>query len=143
MTYTAIILAIAKAAGVPGSLFLAICIHESKLLNVVTPHDNGSPSYGLCQIKESTARMMGFKGPINKLMDPYINAKFSALYLKKQLERYNWDLCMATAAYNAGSYNPSNIPGKPRNLKYVRGVTLHLDDEHKDLLICGPRKVEE
>lgn len=143
MTFSAIILAIAKAVGIPGSLFLAICTHESKLNNVITPHDNGSPSYGLCQIKEGTARMMGFKGPVENLMKPLINAKYAALYLKKQLDRYNWDFCMATAAYNAGSYNPSKIvPGKPKNFKYINEVVLHLDDEHRDLLICGPRKVE-
>lgn len=144
MTFSSIILYAAKSVGVSGSLLLAICTFESKLVNTISPHDNGSPSYGICQIKESTARMLGFNGQREDLMNPSINAKYAALYLKKQLERYDGDLCMATAAYNAGTYNPSKIvPGKPKNLKYVKGVTLHLDDQYKDMLICGPRKVEE
>lgn len=163
MTLTATILAAAKAAGVPGALFLAICTHESHLNNVTVPHDGGSPSYGVCQIKEDTARELGFtgivtgptvesdifdgalepKGTPEGLMIPSVNAKYAAKYLKKQLDRYEGDWCKATAAYNAGSYSPSSkIPGKPRNLRYVKSVVLYLDDEHKDFLICGPRKVE-
>lgn len=143
MNYSAIILAAAKSIGVPGSLLLAICTHESKLVNIIAPHDNGSPSYGLCQIKEETAKMLGFDGESRRLMNPIINAKYAALYLKMQLNRYDGDWCMATAAYNAGTYSPSTkVPGKPKNLQYVEKVILHLDDELKDFLICGPRKVE-
>lgn len=142
MNYSAIILGIAKSIGVPGSLLLAICTHESKLVNIIAPNDNGSPSYGLCQIKEDTAKMLGFNEKPKRLMDPKVNVKYAALYLKMQLSRYDGDWCMATAAYNAGTYNPSmKVPGKPRNLQYVKGVVLHLDDKHKDFLICGARKV--
>ena len=164
MTYTALILAIAKTVGVPGSLLLAICTHESNLTNVAVLHDNGSPSYGLCQIKEDTARSLGFSGsatgplvasdkiigsraPAGKgkgLMDPATNIKYAGLYLKMQLERYDGDWCKSVAAYNSGTYFPSKVAvGKPRNLKYVKQVVLHLDEEHKDYLVCGPRKVEE
>lgn len=143
MDYSAIILAIAKTVGVPGHLLLAICTHESNLINVLVPHDMGSPSYGLCQVKENTAKMLGFKDSAKELMNPETNVKYAAMYLKMQLERYDGDWCMATAAYNAGTYNPSEIPGKPRNLKYIKQVILHLDEKHKDFLICGPRKVEQ
>lgn len=163
MTYTAIILSAAKAAGVPGVLLLAICTHESSLTNIMVPHDGDSASYGLCQIKESTARSLGFKGsvsgplkfspvfpntmePVGKaegLMVPQTNAKYAAKYLKLQLQRYNGDFCMATAAYNAGTYSPSTKkPGKPRNYKYIEQVILHLDEQYKDFLMCGPREVE-
>lgn len=141
MTVTMIIVAAAKSVGVPGALLLAICTHESNLKNVMVPHDGGSPSYGICQIKEATANSLGFKGKARELMNPTVNAKFSAKYLKMQLERYDGDWCKATAAYNAGTYNPSSkVPGKPRNLKYINRVVLHLDNEHKDFLICGSKK---
>ena len=144
MTYSTIILAIAKTVGVPGALLLAICTHESHLQNVVAPQDHGSPSYGLCQIKQDTAKAMGYTGDGQGLMNPDTNVRYAAQYLKMQLERYDGDWCKATSAYNAGIYTESKVvPGKPRNLKYIKGVTLLLDDEHKDFLICGPRKVEE
>jgi soluble lytic murein transglycosylase-like protein len=142
--YSTIILAAAKVIGIPGSLLLAICTHESGLRNVEAPHDHGSPSYGLCQVKLDTAKILGFTGEGSGLMDPETNAKYAAMYLKYQLDRYQGDWCSATAAFNAGSYLPSTkSPGKPKNFKYVKKVTLLLDKEHKDFLVCGPRKVEE
>jgi len=164
MTYATLILSIAKTVGVPGSLLLAICTHESHLTNVIAQHDHGSPSYGLCQIKEDTAKSLGFNGPATGptvpneqfedtskpdgkgigLMDPATNVKYAALYLKSKLEQYDGDWCKSVSAYNSGTYRESKKSvGKPMNLKYVQGVTLLLDDEHKDFLVCGPRKVEE
>jgi soluble lytic murein transglycosylase-like protein len=143
MVYSTLILSIAKSIGVPGALLLAICTHESGLTNVIAPHDHGSPSYGLCQVKEDTAKTLGYRGDGKGLMNPQTNVEYAAKYLKMQLDRYEGDWCRATAAYNAGSFNESTkSPGKPRNFKYIRRVVLHLDREHKDLLICGPRKVE-
>lgn len=160
MTLTALIVATAKTVGVPASLFLAICTHETNLNNIVMPHDGGSASYSVCQIKEDTARELGFRGvasgplkqskifpgalePLGKphgLMVPSIGLFYSAKYLKKKLEQYDGDWCKATAAYNAGTYNPSKKAlGKPRNFKYIKRVVLHLDDEHKDFLVCGAR----
>lgn len=144
LSYSAIILSAAKLIGVPGALLLAICTHESGLQNVIAPQDHGSPSYGLCQLKYDTARGVGYKGDANGLMNPETNARFAATYLKVQLDRYDGDWCHATASYNAGTYNESTIlPGNPKNLKYVKGVTLQLDAEHKDYLVCGPRKIEQ
>lgn len=139
--YAEIILKWARFWKVPGHLLLAICTHETGLKNIVHHNDGGSSSYGICQIKAETARSLNFSGKDSDLMDPNVNAGYAAKYLLKQLDRYDGDWCMATAAYNAGRYNPSVIPGKPRNLKYIKAVTLHLDDEHKDFLICGSRKV--
>lgn len=164
--YSTIILAAAKSIGVPGALLLAICSQETRLINVMVPNDNGAPSYGICMVQEGTARMMGYKGiatgplqpslrkgfkglmePLGKpmgLMDPTINARYAAKYLKEKLDDYEGDWCRSVAAYNAGTYNPSSkLPGKPRNYKYVKAVTLQLDEEHKDMLFCGSRKVEE
>lgn len=143
MTISTIILAAAKAVGVPGALLLAICTHESNLENVIVADDGGSPSIGVCQMKQATAESMGFVGTQTDLLKPKTNAKYAAKYLKKQLDRYDGDWCKATAAYNSGTYNPSKkAPGKPRNLKYIKSVVLKLDDKHKDYLICGERKAE-
>jgi len=138
MTYTAIILAAAKAAKVSGSLLLAICSYETNLTNVTVYHDGNSPSYGICQIKHETAQTLGFKGKAEDLTNPQINAEYAAKYLKYQIDRYDENLCKAVAAYNAGSFNESKkFPGKPRNLKYVRRVQKNLDDDLKDSLSCS------
>lgn len=139
--YSQLILSIAKSMGVPGALLLAICTHESNLNNTIVVYDNGSPSYGLCQIKLDTAKSLGFVGSAPELMKPRVNVKYSALYLKMQLERYDGDWCKATAAYNSGTYNPSNkVPGKPRNLKYINRILDLLDDNLKPKLKCGTKK---
>jgi soluble lytic murein transglycosylase-like protein len=71
-------------------------------------------------------------------MNPEENAKWAAIYLKKQLKRYNDDWCKATAAYNAGSFTESTIiPGKPRNLKYVNLVKMNVDYRLRHRLSCG------
>jgi soluble lytic murein transglycosylase-like protein len=117
----------AKSAKVSGAILIAICSHESGLKNIVSQYDGGSPSYGVCQMKYETASMLGYLGTPQGLMNPRTNAKYAALYLKRQYERYN-DWCRAIAAYNAGRYNESKIlPGHPRNLKYVKNVRRMLN----------------
>jgi soluble lytic murein transglycosylase-like protein len=138
MTYSTIILAAAKAAKVSGALLLAICTQESNLTNAYVLHDGGSPSIGVCQLKYETAKMVGFKGKPNQLMDVGTNAKFAAKYLAFQQERYGDDWHKLAAAYNAGSYIPSNkVIGCPRNLLYVKAVKDKLDDEFHVRMVCG------
>lgn len=141
MSYTMIVLAAAKAAKVSGELLLAICMTESNLTNVLVPHDGGSPTYGICQVKLPTAQMIGYKGDAKGLMDPATNAKWAATYLKFQKERYEQDWCKAVAAYNAGTYNESTIsPGYPKNLKYVKAVQSKIDNHLQHKLTCDKNK---
>lgn len=137
MTYVSMIALAAKKAGVSGALLLAICTHESGLKNTLVPHDGGSPTYGVCQVKYETAKMLGFDGKAKDLMTPEINIKWAAEYLKYQNQRYNGDWCKVVAAYNAGTYNESKVvPGKPRNLKYVRNVQRKLAEDLQSKLSC-------
>jgi len=141
MEYTKAILWAAKAVKIPSSLLLAVCIHESGLHNTVTPYDGNTPTYGVCQVKLSTAQSLGFEGTSDDLMVPGINAYWAATYLKKQMARYDGDWCKAVAAYNAGTYNESQVePGHPRNLKYVRGVQRELASTLRPRLSCPRRK---
>jgi soluble lytic murein transglycosylase-like protein len=136
--FETIILAAAKAANVSGSLLLAICMQETGLKNLVHLNDGTSHSYGVCQIKFSTAQAFGYKGPEQGLMDPKINAKYSAKYLKYQLDRYNGDWSRAAAAYNAGAYFESKkVKDCPKNLKYVREVASKLPYNLQHHLYCG------
>lgn len=144
MAYTAIILAAAAKVKVSGALLLAICTYETNLTNVVVYHDGGSPSYGVCQVKYETAKMMGFKGKAQDLVNPITNATWAAKYLKYQQSRYstsNW--CKITAAYNAGTYIESKrIPGKPKNLKYVKRVQKKLSEHLQSMLSCDNEPAE-
>lgn len=141
MTYTSVIFWAAQTVKVPAALLLAICVHETGLNNTVNPYDGNSPTFGICQIKFSTAQSVGFTGLAKDLMVPKINAYWAAQYLKSQMDRYDGDWCKVVAAYNAGSYNESKImPGYPRNLKYVRGVQRKLASIFKPMLSCNRRK---
>lgn len=141
MTFTAIILAAALTAQVSPKLLLAICMQESNLQNVIVPHDGGTPTYGICQVKLGTAQMIGYTGTAQGLMDPATNAKWAANYLKYQKDRYDHDWCKAVAAYNAGRYNESTVsPGYPKNLKYVRGVQKRMDVDLQHRLQCETNK---
>lgn len=133
-----IILNAAKAAKVSGALLLAICTHESGLTNVTVPHDGGSPTYGVCQVKFGTAKQLGFTGKASELMKPEVNAEFAAKYLAYQQTRYgNLNWCRLAAAYNAGSYNPSEkMVGFPKNLKYVHNVQKKLPVEFHRRMVC-------
>ena len=54
---------------------------------------------GIMQLKPKTARSLG----VTDSFDPRQNIFGGAKYLRKQLDRFNGDLDMALAAYNAGS----------------------------------------
>lgn len=143
MTYIETITTAAKALKVSSTLLVAICTHESGgLKNVLVPHDHGSTSFGVCQVKFQTAKMLGFKGQEQDLMNVETNAKVAAQYLKYQMRRYNDNACMSVAAYNAGSFSESKkLPGKPRNLRYVRLVQAQLPISERYLLSCNLSEV--
>lgn len=89
---------------VPFRLLLAICTVESSLNpKAIHLHDGDGTSYGLCQIKEATARDMGFQSKTKVLMDMHVNAYYAAKYLAHQMEKYGDDWLRAIAGYNRGS----------------------------------------
>lgn len=97
--------AILLAAGLTGidpALLSSLCFVESShRINAYVHQDGGSPSYGICQVKEATARELGFKGEARQLMDPSWNSFYAAKYLAKQKRRYGtWD--KAVSAFNCG-----------------------------------------
>ena len=139
MTYIQIIAAAAKAAHISAVLLTAIASHESKDFELdYALYDAGSPSYSIFQLKEPTARMLGYKGPAMELRNANIAAKYAAQYIRYQMDRYGDDWCMVTAAYNSGTFIESEKkPGYPKNLKYVRLVQAKLPKELQYRLNCG------
>lgn len=143
MDIVSTILSAAKVAKVSGILLLAICAHESNNFTMTyTPDDKGSPSYGACQIKYETAKLVGFRGNPTDLNNLKTNARYAALYLRYQQIRYGEsDWCVITASYNSGSYLESREPGYPQNLRYVRLVQRKLPEDFRDRLSCGNRDI--
>ncbi len=142
MDVISVILAAAKSIGVNGALLLAICSHESRDFKVgYTQNDHGSPSYGLCQVKEVAALQSGFKGDPRWLNDPKTNAKYAALYLRYQRKQYGNNWVKLVSSYNAGHFIPSKTNSRcPQNMDYVRLVQKKLPFELQGMLDCGGKK---
>lgn len=76
---------------------------------------------GLMQLMPSTARDM----LINNPFDPEQNIEGGTRYLRKLLDKFDGDLDLALAAYNAGPSKvekANGIPSIPETRKYVRKV---------------------
>ncbi|HVQ67649.1 MAG TPA: transglycosylase SLT domain-containing protein [Bradyrhizobium sp.] len=62
----------------------------------------GVGEIGLMQILPSTARMLGFSGPLAELAVPETNIHYGVTYLAKAWRLAGGDLCTATMKYRAG-----------------------------------------
>lgn len=111
---------VALLNGIDPGMLISVCTVETNLRNVTNHYDGNSPSYGVCQVKLSTARLFRPKISVRELMKPEVNADIAAKYLKWQLARYDGDFSCTVAAYNAGSCNKKS--GSIRNIKYVNKV---------------------
>lgn len=105
----------------PEGMLSAICYVESgHRIHARHDDDGGSPSLGICEIKITTATMLGFTGTEKQLMRPKTNIHYAAKYLAYQIKRYK-DPMAAISAYNMGTYKEGEN-GFPRNQKYVNKV---------------------
>ncbi len=113
---------VTQTFSLPPGLLSAVCWTESSHRTQVVHKDDGNgTSLGVCQIKLSTARTLGFKGTEKELMAAKTNVYWAGRYLSKQLDRYHGDIVKAVAAYNAGSYREAGN-GQAKNQKYLGKV---------------------
>lgn len=109
---------VARREGVDPKLLAAVVEAESGWDPMVRS-DKGAQ--GLTQLMPDTAREVGVTSPL----DPEQSLMGGARYLKKMLSRFNGDVTLAVAAYNAGPGNvekAGGIPNFAETQTYVKRV---------------------
>ncbi|MEY4561533.1 MAG: hypothetical protein RLZZ618_810 [Pseudomonadota bacterium] len=84
---------------------------------------------GLMQVMPATARRFGVTSPHSELRDPRISLKVSSAYLKVLQKRFDNNLVLIIAAYNAGEGAVEKygrkVPPYKETQGYVRDVMAH------------------
>ena len=87
----------------PSGLLTSVCYVETSHKPASIHYNDGtSNSIGICQIKLSASRQMGFKGTEADLLDPTTNIYYAGKFLSYQLKRYKGNIPRAVTAYNKG-----------------------------------------
>lgn len=110
--------------GVPVSLLKAMAKQESNFDPNATSHCGAQ---GVMQLMPATAASLG----VTDAYDPEQNIMGGAKYISQLLSKYDGDISLALAAYNAGSGNVAKYGGIPpfkETQNYVSKVTAYMNE---------------
>jgi soluble lytic murein transglycosylase-like protein len=99
----ALFLNVSAEFNLPQGLLESLCfIESSHNIKAIHKDDGNGNSVGICQVKLSTAKWLGFTGTEKDLMVPATNIYYAGKYLSKQRTRYSGSIDKAVIAYNIG-----------------------------------------
>ncbi|MCI9136700.1 MAG: lytic transglycosylase domain-containing protein [Lachnospiraceae bacterium] len=113
-----------KKYNVPKNLIKAIAKAESDFRPDAT---SKAGAQGIMQLMPATARELG----VTDSYDPYQNIMGGTKYISQMLEKYDGNVSLALAAYNAGSNNVAKYGGIPpfkETQNYVAKVTGYMNN---------------